>query len=172
MVLLVDYIARGLKGTAQLGATYWILYGVAATMGPVLSGLTADRIGFRPSYRLALCLRAIAGLLFAISTSTASLVIATIILGAFTPGIIPLVIGRTQEIIRHDHAAQRQAWSHAAMAFALFQALGGYGYSYLFTQSGQNYSLVFAIGSGVLVSALLSDFVFSGDRTSPRNRME
>ena len=99
----------------------------------------------------------------ATSSSTISLVIGTTILGAFTPGIIPLVLGRTQEIVRHDHAAQRQAWSHAATAFALFQALGGYGYSYLFGYSGQDYSLLFAIGAGVLVLALLSDFVLFSD---------
>ena len=168
MILLVDYIVRGLKGTAQLGAAYWILYGVAATMGPVVCGFAADRIGFRSSYRIALLLQSIAGLLFATSSSTISLVIATTILGAFTPGIIPLVLGRTQEIVRHDHAAQRRAWSHAATAFALFQALGGYGYSYLFAYSGQDYSLLFAIGGGVLVLALLCDFVVSGDRTLRR----
>jgi predicted MFS family arabinose efflux permease len=168
MILLVDYVVRGLKGGAQLGAAYWILYGVAATMGPVISGLCADRIGFRSSYRVALLLQAIAGLLFASSSSTISLVFGTTILGAFTPGIIPLVLGRTQEIVRNDHAAQRQAWSHAATAFALFQALGGYGYSYLFTYSGQDYSVLFAIGAGVLALALLSDFVISGDRTLRR----
>lgn len=168
MILLVDYVVRGLKGSAQLGAAYWILYGVAATMGPVISGLSADRIGFRSSYRVALLLQAVAGVLFAASSSTISLVIGTTILGAFTPGIIPLVLGRTQEIVRHDHGAQRQAWSHAATAFALFQALGGYGYSYLFTNSGQNYSILFAIGAGFLALALLSDFILPGDRMPRR----
>lgn len=164
MILLVDYVVRGLNGSAQLGAIYWILYGVAAILGPVLCGFAADRIGFRSSYRVALLLQAIAGLLLATSSSTISLVIATSILGVFTPGVVPLVLGRTQDIVRHDHAAQRQAWSHATTAFALFQALGGYGYSYLFTHSGQNYALVFAIGAAALALALLVDLIVPGDR--------
>lgn len=164
MILLVDYVVRGLNGSAQLGAFYWILYGVAAILGPVLCGFAADRIGFRSSYRVALLLQAIAGLLLATSSSTISLVIATSILGVFTPGVVPLVLGRTQDIVRHDHAAQRQAWSHATTAFALFQALGGYGYSYLFTHSGQNYSLVFAIGAAALALALLVDLIVPGER--------
>lgn len=165
MILLVDYIVRGLNGSAQLGAAYWILYGIAAITGPVLCGFAADRIGFRSSYRIALLLQGVAGLLLATSSNAVALIVATVILGIFTPGIVPLVLGRTQDIVRHDHAAQRQAWGHATTAFALFQALGGYGYSYLFAHSGQNYALVFAIGAIAVALALLLDLVVP-DRTS------
>lgn len=164
MILLVDYVVRGLGNTAQIGAAYWILYGVAAISGPVLCGFAADYIGFRSAYRVALLLQAIAGLLIAVTSGTVSLVIATTILGIFTPGIVPLVLGRTQDIVRHNHTAQRQAWSHATTAFAVFQALGGYGYSYLFAHSGQNYALVFAIGAGALVLALLADLIVPGGK--------
>ncbi|TXI04636.1 MAG: YbfB/YjiJ family MFS transporter [Rhizobium sp.] len=159
MILLVDYIVRGLNGSAQLGAAYWILYGLAAVAGPVLCGFAADRIGFRSSYRVALLLQGIAGFLLATSSNTVALVVATAILGVFTPGIVPLVLGRTQDIVRHDHLAQRQAWSHATTAFALFQALGGYGYSYLFAHSGQDYTLVFAVGAVAVTLALLLDLI-------------
>lgn len=159
MVLLVDYIVRGLDGSAQLGSSYWILYGVAAIAGPVLCGFAADRIGHRDAYRVALLLQAVAGALLASTSSTFALVTATIILGIFTPGIVPLVLGRTQDIVRHDHVAQRQAWSHATTAFALFQVLGGYGYSYIFAHSGQDYSLIFSIGAVAVALALLVDLV-------------
>lgn len=168
MILLVDYVVRGLGGSAQLGAIFWIIYGVAAIAGPVICGFVADRIGYRSSYRVALLLQAVAGVLLATNSSTVSLIVATSLLGVFTPGIVPLVLGRTQEIIRHDHAAQRQAWSHATTAFALFQAIGGYGYSYLFAHSGQNYSLVFAIGAAALALALLVDFVVPGGNAAEK----
>ena len=33
MILLVDYVARGLGRGAGIGASYWVLYGVAAISG-------------------------------------------------------------------------------------------------------------------------------------------
>ncbi len=159
MVLLVDYIVRGLGGSPELGAAYWIVYGVSAIAGPVITGYAADRIGFRAAYRGALLLQAVAGILLATTGTTPALIAAVVVLGIFTPGVVPLVLGRTQEIVKHDHAAQRKAWSNATTAFALFQALGGYGYSYLFAHSGQDYQLIFLIGAAALFIALLADFL-------------
>jgi predicted MFS family arabinose efflux permease len=165
MILLVDYLVRGLHSTAQVGDAYWILYGFSAAAGPVICGITADRIGFRSAYRAALFLQSLAGLLLATSSSTIPMVIGTSIFGAFTTGVVPLVLGRTQEIVRVDHAAQRQAWSYATTAFALFQAAGAFGYSYLFAYSEQNYSLLFAISGGFLMLAFLLDFIRTRDRS-------
>ncbi|MGO4305813.1 YbfB/YjiJ family MFS transporter [Cupriavidus sp. RAF12] len=159
MVLLVDYVARGLGQGASVGAGYWVLYGVAAIVGPLLSGFMGDRIGFRNGYRLALLLQGLAVLLLAMSGSSVALVVATIVLGAFTPGIVPLVLGRVQEMLPHDPTAQRAAWSRATTAFALFQMLAGYGYSYLFSRMHENYALIFTCGAVALGLALVADVV-------------
>ncbi|NYH15733.1 YbfB/YjiJ family MFS transporter [Paraburkholderia bryophila] len=159
MVLLVDYVARGLGRGAAIGADYWVLYGVAAIVGPVLCGNVADRIGSGKAYRLALFLQALAVAMLALSGSTVALVIATVILGIFTPGIVTLALGRIHELVPHDHTEQRAAWSRATTAFALFQALGGYGYSYLFSHSHNNYALIFICGAVALGVAFVADLV-------------
>ncbi|WP_443112251.1 YbfB/YjiJ family MFS transporter [Cupriavidus sp. IDO] len=158
MVLLVDYVARGLGRGASVGAGYWVLYGVAAIAGPLVSGFAADRVGFRAAYRGALLLQGLAVALLGLSGHPLAIGVATVVLGVFSPGIVPLVLGRIQEMLPHDPAAQRASWSHATTAFALFQALGGYGYSYLFAHSHESYALIFACGAAALMLALAADF--------------
>ncbi|HTR09472.1 MAG TPA: YbfB/YjiJ family MFS transporter [Paraburkholderia sp.] len=157
MVLLVDYVARGLGHGAATGAHDWVLYGVAAIAGPIVCGQAADRIGFRAAWRVALLLQALAVALLAVSSQTWAILVATLVLGAFTPGVVPLALGRIHELVPHDHLEQRAAWSRATTAFALFQALGGYGYSWLFAHSHENYALIFACGAVALTLALLAD---------------
>ncbi len=43
-------------------------------------------------------------------------------------------------------------------AFALLQALSGYAYSWLFSHTGQNYTLIFACGAVAMAAALALDF--------------
>jgi hypothetical protein len=50
-------------------------------------------------------------------------------------------------------------WSKATTVFALFQALAGYTYSYVFAHSGGNHRLLMGIGAGALMIALLADGV-------------
>lgn len=158
MVLLVDYVARGLGQGASAGAGYWVLYGVAAIAGPLLAGAIGGKLGFRNAYRLAMLLQGLAVGLLAASHHTVALWLSTIVLGTFTPGIVPLVLGRVQEMLPHDATAQRAAWSRATIAFALCQALGGYGYAYLFAQSHENYRLIFMCGAVAMAVAFVTDF--------------
>lgn len=161
MVLLVDYVARGLGRGAAIGADYWVLYGLAAIAGPVICGNVADRIGFGKAYHIALFLQAAAVAMLALSGGTLALATATVILGIFTPGIVPLVLGRIHELVPHDHTEQRAAWSRATTAFALFQALGGYGYSFLFSHTHNDYALIFIFGAAVLGIAFIADLLTS-----------
>ena len=165
MVLLVDYVARGLGKGADIGAAYWVLYGLAAIAGPLLCGTAADRVGFAAAYRAALLLQAIAVGTLAITGNPVLIGMATVVLGIFTPGIVPLTLGRIHEILPHDPMEQRAAWSRATTAFALFQALGGYGYSFLFSHSGQNHALIFLCGAAALALALAADFLFAARRS-------
>lgn len=159
MVLLVDYVARGLGQGAAVGANYWVLYGLAAIAGPLITAPLAQRIGYRNGYRVAMVLQGLAVGLLAISGSVASLIIATIVLGALTPGIVPVVLGRIQSLMPNDPTAQRTAWSRTTTAFALFQAVGGYGYSYLFAHTGENYALIFTCGAVAMAVAFVVDFL-------------
>ncbi|MBN3853552.1 YbfB/YjiJ family MFS transporter [Paraburkholderia sp. Ac-20340] len=165
MVLLVDYVARGLGQGAANGAHIWVLYGIAAIAGPIICGQVADRIGFRLTWRFALLTQAAAVALLALSNQTFAIITATLILGACTPGIVPLALGRIHELIAHDHVEQRAAWSRATTAFALFQALGGYGYSWLFSHTHENYALIFACGAVALSLAFIVDLLMSKRKT-------
>jgi MFS family permease len=164
MILLADYVARGLGRGAHVGAAYWILYGVAAIGGPLIAGRMGDVIGFRQTYRAALLAQAVATAILAATGNPIMIGLATIVLGMFTPGVVPVALGRINEILPHRHDAQRIAWSRATSAFALFQALAGYGYAFLFSHSGENYALIFLCGALALVVALLLDFLVRKDQ--------
>jgi predicted MFS family arabinose efflux permease len=168
MVFLVDFVARDLKLGAHVGALYWIIYGVGALAGPMLYGYIADRLGPVRGIRLVLVLQAVVvGILY---TSHSSLLIAalTLIIGSFPPGIVPLVLARVHELLPHDAPAQGAAWSRATTVFALMQALSGYGYSMLFNASGGDHRLLFLIGAGALVLALLIEALVRGSISARR----
>lgn len=159
MVLLVDYVARGLGQGTAVGANFWVLYGVAAIAGPLVSTSIAQRIGYRNGYRVSMVVQGLAVALLAVSGHTVALVISTVVLGLFTPGIVPVVLGRIQSMMPHDAHAQRIAWSRTTTAFALFQAVAGYGYSYLFSHTHENYALIFACGAVAMAVAFAVDFL-------------
>ncbi|AGW93634.1 YbfB/YjiJ family MFS transporter [Cupriavidus sp. DF5525] len=154
MMLLVDLVARGLGRGSSVGASYWVLYGIGAIAGPLVCGFAGDRLGFGAAYRVALLLQGLATTLLALCGQPLAVGVAAVVLGAFTPGIAPLGLGAIQETLPHDPVAQRAAWSHATSAFALFQALAGYGYAWMFAHSHENYALIFGCGAVALALAL------------------
>lgn len=159
MVFLVDYVARGLGQGLDAGAGYWVLFGLGAVVGPLFTGHVADRIGFRSTLRLAYLLEAAAVALPALHTGWAGLMVSSLVVGACTPGVVPLALGRTHEILRHLPAAQKGAWSAATTSFALLQAAGAYGLSFLFVQSGGDYRALFGLGAAALGAALAIDLL-------------
>ena len=159
MIFLVDFVARGLGQGLDSGAEYWVLFGLGAIVGPILSGHLADRTGFGPALRLAYLVQAVAVALPVFGLGSAWLIVSSVIVGAFTPGIVPLVLGRVHELLKHHPAAQKGAWSKATTSFAILQALAAYGMSFLFVRSGGDYLLLFGLGAGALVLALTVDLV-------------
>ncbi len=162
MVFLVDFAARGLGQGLDTGAHYWVLFGLGATVGPVLAGVLADRIGFGSALRVAFLIQAAAIGLIAIPSGAAGLVASSLIVGAFVPGIVPLVLGRTQELVA-DADGRRSAWSSATTAFAIGQAVAAYAFSFLFERS-HNHVMLFELGAGALVLALVIDLVAARSR--------
>jgi len=159
MVFLVDFAARGLGQGIAAGSYYWVLYGLGAVVGPLLSGHLADRAGFAAALRAAFLIEAVAVATPAVTSSSVALIVSSVIVGGFTPGIVPLVIGRIHELIPHSAAGQRTAWAQATTTFALFQAAGAYGLSYLFAQTGGNYALLFVIGAAAVAVALALELI-------------
>ncbi|HEY6430502.1 MAG TPA: YbfB/YjiJ family MFS transporter [Acetobacteraceae bacterium] len=154
MVFLVDFIARGLGAGLAVGGFYWVVFGLGAMAGPLLAGAVADRIGFAGTLRLGFLIESLAVLLPALTRAAPALLLSSAVAGAFTPGVVPLVLGRVHELLPGDPVGQRVAWSWTTIAFALFQAAGAYLYSFLFARSGGDYAMLFAIGTGALALAL------------------
>ena len=168
MVFLVDFVARGLGAGLAMGAFYWVVFGLGAMVGPLFTGALADRIGFRSSWRLAFAVQAVAVALPALTHGTAWLVVSSAIAGAFTPGIVPLVLGRVHEILPGDAGAQRVVWGRTTMAWAMFQAASAYFYSWLVGVTNWDYRLLFAIGAAALVLALVIDLLVRGQSAAAK----
>jgi MFS family permease len=154
-VFWVDFIARGLGQGLAAGGSYWVLLGVAACLGPALTGAASDRIGFGMSYRLGLL--AIAGSvgLPLLSTAPWALAVSSAGVGALSISIASLALGRVSELAPLHR--QRQAWGWITIAFSVFYAAGGYALSYLFARTG-DYRPVFAVGAAALVFGFLLDW--------------
>ncbi len=158
MVFLVDFVARGLGQGVEAGAGYWVVYGVGALFGPILAGYAGDRIGFRTTLRLAFTIQAVLVGVLALTAWPGVLFLSSLVVGAFTAGVVPVVLGRTQEILVGDRVAQGAAWSLATTAYAMGQAAAAYGYSYIFSIGG-DHRVLFAIGGAAFFLALTIDIV-------------
>ena len=159
MIFLVDYVARGLGQGILAGANMWVLFGIGAALGPVVGGLVADRTGFRTALRLAFALQLVAALLPAFGMAGAWLALSSVVMGAFTPGIVGLALGRLHEVLAHHPASHKLAWGRATIAFALMQAVAAYGMSWLLVRSGGQHALLFAVGGAAIALALAVDLV-------------
>jgi len=155
-VFWVDYIARGLGDGLTVGGGYWIAFGISAAAGPYLMGLLADRVGFGTAYILAMGTKAVGVALPLLSTQPAMLAISSVTVGALISGTTTLCSGWTAEQVGVTH--HRQVWGWMTSAFALTQAMGGWGFSFLFTKTA-SYPLLFAVGAGTLVIGAVFAFV-------------
>jgi predicted MFS family arabinose efflux permease len=169
MIFLVDFVARDLGQGLDAGARCWVLFGLGAIVGPMVTGHVADKAGFGATLRLAFLIEAASVALPLLAPGPAGLIVSSIVVGAFTPGIVPLVLGRVHELLPHDADAQKAAWSAATTSFAVAQAAAAYGLSYLFARTGGDDRLLFMFGAAALCLALAVDLV-SAATVSGRSR--
>ena len=170
MVFLVDFIARGLGQGIETGAGYWVLFGAGAMVGAVTTGMVADRIGFAAALRLALVLQGMAVAVLIVDSGTLALSLSSVVIGAFVPGIVPLVLGRVHELLPPGDG-RKAAWSLATAAFAVGQAVAAYGFSFLFARTGGDYGPLFVLGSAALGLSLVIDLTVAAitrRRAAPR----
>jgi predicted MFS family arabinose efflux permease len=159
MVFLVDFIARGQGEGIKMGSEYWVIFGLGATVGPLLVGHLADRAGFAATLRLAFLLQIVAVAIPAFGLGRIWLIGSSFVVGSFVTGTVPLVLGRIHELLPHRLAQQKAAWSHATVGFALCQAVAAYGLSFVFVESGGNYRLLFGVGAAAMILALAIDLL-------------
>lgn len=157
MMFLVDYVARGLGWGSHEAALFWIVYGVGAMIGPMAYGWMSDRLGASATSHLMTWLQIGAVVLMLFSTHHLVLMLATLVIGSYPPGVPPITLARLHRILPGDAHGQNIVWSKATTVFALTQALAGYGYSYLFAQSGGDHRILMGVGAAALAMIILSD---------------
>ena len=162
MVFLVDYVARGLGWGVNTGSVFWVIYGLGAVAGPLCTGAVADRIGYALTLRGALLLQLLMVILPILTTAPVLLGISSFAVGAFTPGIVPLVLGRLREMLPHSPSEQKTAWSRATTSFALMQAAAAYAMSFVFAHSNGQYLLLFMMAAAALTIAFAMLLLFPG----------
>jgi predicted MFS family arabinose efflux permease len=168
MVFLVDFVARGLGRGLHEAAQYWIVFGVGALAGPMVGGYLGDRIGFGRALRLAFLVQALCVALPLMTIAAPALLLSSFVVGAFVPGIVAVMIGRTHELLPGDPGRQAAAWGLCTTAFAIGQAVAGYGFSYIFAHSENGYPSLFLLAAGALLLALAVDLAFG---KTPRHRL-
>jgi predicted MFS family arabinose efflux permease len=157
MVFLVDFVARGLDRGLEAGAWCWVLYGLGAVAGPILTGRLGDHLGFGSALRLAFLTQIAVVTLPALTVGPGWLALSSLVAGALTPGMAPLVLGRIGELMPGDADARQAAWSLATIGYAVGQAAAAYGFSFLFARTNAAYALLFAGGAMILTMALAID---------------
>ena len=157
MVFLVDFIARGLQRGVAIGAWHWVLFGAGACAGPVLAGFLGDRIGFGPALRVAFAVKALCVVCLALSGDAAALAISSVVVAAFLPGNVALILGRVRELSRDEPEAQT-GWTYATLAYAIGQAGAASAMSFLFARTG-SYALLFGLAAAAIAAALAIDLV-------------
>jgi predicted MFS family arabinose efflux permease len=164
MVFLVDFVARGAAGGFAAGALAWVAFGFGAVAGPFTLGALADRIGFAATLKASFAVQVVAIGVLGLTDLYAVVIVSATLAGAFTPGIVPLVLGRVREILAATPDRQQAAWSRATASFALMQAAGAYGFSFLFAVTG-DYALLFLLAAGCLALALALEVARHAERT-------
>jgi predicted MFS family arabinose efflux permease len=124
LLLLSDYVARWLGHGVGVGAAAFAVYGLGAALGPLIGGVASDRVGFGRTLSVAIAIQALAIALPAAVRSLPVAFLSALVVGALTPGIPPLVLGRAGELA--GIAAAARSWRAATIGYALAQALGGF----------------------------------------------
>lgn len=149
-VFWVEYLVHGLDLPMSVGGAFWAVFGAGAALGPLMTGLTADRVGFRTTVIGCLALKALAVALPLVSTALPALFISSFLVGALTPGLVAVASGRVAEIVGRD--AHQRNWAMMTFMFALIQALAGYAMAALYGAL-HSFNLLFAIGAVALLAA-------------------
>jgi predicted MFS family arabinose efflux permease len=132
LLLLSDYVARWLGHGVGVGAIAFAIYGVGAALGPLVGGYFGDRVGFGRTLTVALSIQAAAIALPALVRTLPAALLSGLLVGALTPGVPPLVLGRAGELA--GIAAAGRSWRAATIAYALTQALGAFAVAAVFAR--------------------------------------
>jgi predicted MFS family arabinose efflux permease len=137
------------------GGRIWAVFGLGALTGPLGAGWLDDRIGFVTTFRALWISQLLACASLVFWPALPMVAVANFLLGAGVPAFVVLVLTRSQSLAGGDAEARRRAWSLATSGYALGQALGAYGFSYVFEIFGR-YDLMFAAAALFMASGFVA----------------
>ncbi|MET0857436.1 MAG: YbfB/YjiJ family MFS transporter, partial [Telluria sp.] len=115
-----DYITRELQRPLAEAGFFWACFGAGAACGPYLTGAIADRIGLTATLFGAFALKAFGVALPLFADGAAMLLVSSVLVGFFSPGIVGAASGYALEIGGAEH--HRRYWTAMNFAFSLAQA--------------------------------------------------
>ena len=133
MMFLADFVVRSLHVSSRAGSACWILYGIGATLGPLIYGSLVDNAGVRTSIPLLFLLQGMVLIGFVQSNDLRTIAALSVLAGTFPSGIIPLALAWLRELFPGDLDLQNRVWTRSAVVVAISQALAGYTYSAILT---------------------------------------
>jgi len=148
----VDYVVRELNMPLATGGFYWALFGLGAAIGPMLTGTLADAFGLKRCLIAGFMIKAFSAVLPVLSSSAAALVVSSILMGIFTPGIVALVSAYTLDRVGAEH--HRKAWGLATSSFAVAQAAGGAMMAFAATRL-HSYHALFSVSAAALLGSVI-----------------
>ncbi len=147
-----DYITGELQRPLAEAGFFWACFGAGAACGPYLTGAIADRIGLTATLFIAFSLKAAGVALPLVADGAAALLVSSVVVGFFSPGIVGAASGYALEIGGAEH--HRRYWTAMNFGFSLAQAGAASAMVWLMG-ARQSYALLFVISSSALaVSAL------------------
>jgi MFS family permease len=147
-----DYITHELHRPLAAAGFFWACFGLGAACGPYLTGVIADRFGLNRTLALAFGLKAFGVALPLVADGAAALLVSSVLVGFFSPGIVGAASSYALEIGGAEH--HRRNWTAMNLCFSLAQA-GGASIMVWIMSGRQSYSVLFWIsGLALAVSAL------------------
>lgn len=147
-----DYITGELQRPLAQAGFFWACFGAGAACGPYLTGMLADRIGLSATLFIAFALKAAGVALPLVADGSAALLVSSVLVGFFSPGIVGAASSYALEIGGAAH--HRRYWTAMNFCFSLAQA-GAAAIMVSIMSTRQSYAVLFAIsGAALALSAL------------------
>jgi MFS family permease len=147
-----DYITGELQRPLAQAGFFWACFGAGAACGPYLTGVIADRIGLSATLFIAFALKAAGVALPLLATGTAALLVSSVLVGFFSPGIVGAASSYALEIGGALH--HRRYWTSMNFCFSLAQA-GAASIMVSIMSTRHSYAVLFSISSAALALSAL-----------------
>jgi len=147
-----DYLLGELHRPLVDAAFFWACFGIGAACGPYLTGVIADRFGLGKTLTAAFLLKAGGVALPLLEHGGTALLLSSLLVGFFSPGIVGAASSYTLEI--GGLARHKANWT--AMSFCFAAAQAGAANAMVWIVGGRtSYRILFCIGSAALLLSAL-----------------